>query len=174
MEPFLGEIKLVGFNFAPRGWAFCDGALLPINSNQALFSLLGTIYGGDGRTSFALPDMRGRVSMHKGQGPGLTQRNIGSRSGAETTTQTTATMATHSHPVTVHVVDDDATTNEANGASLANAVGNTYSTAAVDGTLSASSASSANVGGGQAMNNMQPYLVVSYVIALQGIFPSRN
>ncbi|MGV6800948.1 MAG: phage tail protein [bacterium] len=174
MEPFIGEIKMVGFNFAPRGWAFCDGQLLAISSNSALFSLLGTMYGGDGRTSFGLPDLRGRVSIHQGTGPGLSNRRMGEKGGAETTTQTTATMANHSHPVTVHVVDDDATTNEANGASLANAVGNTYSTAAVDGTLSASSATSANVGGGQAMNNMEPFLVVNYVIALTGIYPSRN
>ncbi|MEM8909888.1 MAG: tail fiber protein, partial [Bacteroidota bacterium] len=97
MEPFIGQIMMFGGNFAPRGWALCNGQLMPISQNQALFSLLGTTYGGDGRTTFALPDLRGRAAMHAGHGPGLTDRRLGQRSGTETNTMNTLQMPSHSH-----------------------------------------------------------------------------
>ncbi len=96
-DPFIGQIQTFGFNFAPRGWARCDGQLLPISSNSALFSLLGTTYGGDGRTTFGLPDLRGRAALHQGQGPGLSNRNLGQRAGAENTTLTVNQMPSHNH-----------------------------------------------------------------------------
>ena len=96
-EPFLAEIKIIGFNFAPVGWAYCDGQILPIAQNQSLYSLLGTTYGGDGRTTFGLPDLRGRIPLHQGQGPGLSSRKLGSKGGGETVTLTTSQLASHSH-----------------------------------------------------------------------------
>ena len=177
-DPFIAEIIMFGGNFAPRGWAFCNGQLLSINSNQALFSLLGTTYGGDGRTTFGLPDLRGRAAIHTGNGPGLSNRNLGSRGGTETNTPNINTMANHTHvaATTVHAVDDDSTTEEPAGASLAKADTNMYSPGTVDATLKAGAATTANAntGGGQAVNNMQPFLAVNYIIALQGTFPSRS
>ena len=180
-EPFLGEIKMFGGNFAPRGYAFCNGALISINSNQSLFALLGTIYGGDGRTTFALPDLRGRAPTNQGQGSGLTNRAIGQRSGSETNTLNQNQMPAHNHAIT-------ATAKCKGGAGNANtAVGNvwsndagvssaTYSNAGADADMAtnAIAAESANTGASQAVNNMQPYLVCNYIIALQGLFPSRN
>ncbi|HKQ73050.1 MAG TPA: tail fiber protein [Blastocatellia bacterium] len=162
-EPFLGEIKMIAFNFPPKGWAFCNGQLLPINQNQALFSLLGTTYGGDGRTTFALPDLRGRSPYHIGAG--LT---LGERAGAATHTLNQSQMPAHPHI-------PQASTNGPNQGSPAN---NFW--AAVSGSYSATPDSSMNpslvsqAGGGQPHENMQPYLVVNFIIALQGIFPSRN
>jgi len=177
-EPFLGQISMFGGNFAPRGWAYCDGQLLAISQNTAVFSLLGTTYGGDGRTTFGLPDLRGRVAVNRGNGPGLSDYRLGQRGGVERTTMNTPQMPAHSHTATttIHVVDDDATTNEPNGAIMAHAAGNTYATVAPDETMEAGAATTANTntGGGQAQTNIQPYLAVSYIIALQGIFPSRN
>lgn len=171
-EPFLAEIRLIGFNFAPRGWAFCDGQILPINQNQSLYSLLGTTYGGDGRTSFALPDIRGRTPIHVGSndtGGGF--HTLGQKSGEETHTLAGNEMPQHDHAV-------EATTN---GATVASASGNLlaqsnpidiYADHAGSNTLA--SHSIFNVGGGQAHNNMQPYLAVNFCIALRGLFPSRN
>lgn len=165
-EPFLAEIRIVGFNFAPRGWAFCDGQILPINQNQALFSLLGTTYGGDGRTSFGLPELRGRTPLHPGDGI-----TLGAKSGEETHTLSTAEIPQHSHAM--QGSGDAATTNTpGNSQVFARATQSTYHTpganvGAVAGTVS-------NTGGGQAHNNMQPSLAVNFCIALQGLFPSRN
>ena len=175
-DPFIGQIIMFGGNFAPRSWAFCNGQLLAISQNTALFSILGTTYGGDGRTTFGLPEMRGRVAVHAGNGPGsFSDRNLGQRSGSETNTQTIATMANHGHvaTTTIHAVDDDATTEEAAGASLANASINMYSPGNVDTTLKAGAATTANAntGGQQQINNMQPYMVVNYIIALSGHIP---
>ena len=172
MEPFLGQIVMFGGNFAPRGWALCDGQLLAINSNQALFSILGTIYGGDGRTTFALPDLRGRYAMHPGNGPGLTPRNLGQRGGSETSTLTTSNLAAHSHTTTVRA--------SGNPADVANPTGNrlgvaeTYSQQAATVDLASDTASTANTGGGSSFSNMPPYNNVNFIIALQGVFPSRN
>ena len=168
-EPFLAEIRIVGFNFAPRGWAFCDGQLLPINQNQSLYSLLGTTYGGDGRTSFALPDLRSRTAIHRGDG-----YQLGQKGGAETVALSAAEIAEHTHSA-------QASSNAANQrpidsqAILAKATPDTdmlYGDSAA--LVSLTSHTIANVGGGQAHNNMQPYTTLSYCIALQGLFPSRN
>jgi len=165
-EPFLAEVRIVGFNFAPRGWAFCDGQILPINQNQSLYSLLGTTYGGDGRTSFALPDMRGRTPIHVGDG-----HNQGQKSGEETHTLSAAEMPQHSHGL--NATDDAANlTDQPEDNIYAQAAGNIY--ASFGGGTSLATVSVSNVGGGQAHENMQPYLALNFCIALQGLFPSRN
>lgn len=167
-EPFLAEIRIVGFNFAPRSWAFCDGQILPINQNQSLYSLLGTTYGGDGRTSFALPDLRGRVPIHEGASNG-TSHTLGSKAGEETHTLADPEMPQHTHTI-------QADTNPSDSQDPTNAVlaksGNIYrdSTNLVDmvsGTM-------ADTGGGQGHENMQPFLALNFCIALSGLFPSRN
>ncbi len=181
-EPYIGEIKLFGGNFAIRSWAMCDGQLLPISQNSALFSILGTIYGGDGRTTFALPDMRGRAAIHAGNGPGLSDRRLGSKGGAETTTQNLTQLASHNHNAsTTGTITVDAvpgTTPTAAGSYLANSTVNMYGTAAPAATLHADTFTGTttvlNNGGQQPMNNMQPYLTVTFLIALQGVFPSRS
>ena len=172
MEPFIGQIMMFGFNFAPRGWALCNGQLLEISQNEALFSLLGTTYGGDGRTTFGLPDLRGRVPIHFGTGTGLSSHNMGSRTGTEGNTLTEANLPPHSHNTTIGVTDEDGGTNEANGNILANTVNNNYSAGTANGQLGG--VSSSNTGGSQSMNNLQPLLTINFCIALVGIFPSRN
>jgi microcystin-dependent protein len=173
-EPFIGEIKPFGFNFAPRGWAQCDGQLLPIAQYQALFSLLGTTYGGDGRVTFGLPDLRGRAALHYGNGPGLTNRPLGQRSGQENVTLNANQIPVHSH--TVACKNGAGNSNVAAGnvpAQDAGVQSATYSSEAADGTMDASMIPNSG-GGNQSHNNMQPYLVINWCIALQGIFPSRN
>ena len=168
--PFLSEIKLVSFNFAPRGWAMCNGQLLPINQNQALFSLLGTTYGGDGRVTFALPDLRARMPMHTGAGHGL-----GERAGEESHTLTAAELPAHQHGG-MKGSNDLANANVAGGALPAarvrGAIAHYGAAGSADVPMNPASVSGA--GGGQPHNNMQPYLALNYVIALQGIFPSQN
>ena len=173
MEPFLGQIQVFGFNFAPRGWAKCDGTLLAISQYQALFSLLGTTYGGDGRTTFGLPDMRGRVSSHQGTGPGLSPRSIGQKMGEENTTLTNANqIPSHSHTVSgANVQGDDTDPTTGNGFGIASNdlyLENEPGTAMGAGTIQVSG------GGSQGHNTMQPTLVLNYCIALVGTFPSRN
>ncbi len=168
-EPFLAQISIMSFNFAPRGWAFCDGQMLPISQNQSLYSLLGTTYGGDGRTTFALPDLRGCSPMHKNN-----EHRLGQKSGSETVTLSTAQIAAHSHSLKASSV-------EANNRNIAD---NILSKATPDTDQLYASPSSNNTtlrsdsitasGGEQAHNNMQPFLTLSYCIALQGLFPSRN
>jgi microcystin-dependent protein len=165
-EPFLGEIRIVSFNFVPRGWAPCDGRLLPINQNQALFSLLGTTYGGDGRTNFALPDYRGRVPVGFGTGPGLTDIAQGQKGGAETVALTAANLA-HGHPIPAS--SGVPTTNRPTGAYQA--AGNSFS-ATSNTTMAATE--SAGAASPTAHENRPPYLAVNYAIAVQGIFPSQN
>jgi len=169
-EPFLAEVRMMGFNFAPRGWAFCDGQILPINQNQSLYSLLGTTYGGDGRTSFALPDLRGRTPIHVGQSNGGGDHLLGQKSGEETHTLAANEMPQHNH--IVQGSTGNATANNPSGHVFARAPEQTY--AAPQTGVNLRSGSVANVGGGQAHNNMQPYLAVNFCIALQGLFPSRN
>lgn len=170
-EPFVGEIRMFGGNFAPRGWAFCDGQLLAVSQNDALFSLLGTIYGGDGRTTFGLPDLRGRIPIHKGQGPGLSERRLGSKGGEEHVTLTTNQLASHTHEFMANTAA--ATDQSPQGRVLAQGVGTTfYSDAAPDASLS-SNAKMAS-GGSQWHDNMMPSLCVSFIIALFGIYPSRH
>jgi len=170
MEPFLGQIMMVGFTFNPRGWANCDGQLLPISQNTALFSLLGTTYGGDGRTTFALPDLRGRVPVHTGTGGSLTNRPQGQRSGTETNTITVGQLPAHGHPITLQAQTTGDTDDPNNGVIAGNGL-NSFGTAP-DTTLTAGTGG--NTGNGQAVNNMQPYNTVRFIIALQGIFPSRS
>ena len=164
-EPFLAEIRIVGFNFPPRNWAFCDGQILPINQNQSLFSLLGTTYGGDGRTSFGLPELRGRTPIHRGGG-----HNLGERSGEEGVALSTDQIPSHDHPMLAS--GNPASTAEATGAALAGSAENAYAGSSANASLSADSVG--NAGGGQPHNNMQPYLTLHFIIALSGLFPSRN
>ncbi len=164
-EPFLGEIKIVAFNFPPRGWAFCDGQILPISQNQSLYSLLGTMYGGDGRTSFALPDLRGRTPIHFDA-----PHPQGQRSGEATHLLSVAEIPTHTHTLNASVattgIVDQPTNNLPARASV-----NAYGPASQ---LVAMGTSVMNTGGSQAHENMQPYLALYFCIALQGLFPSRN
>ena len=180
-EPFIGEIQMFGFNFAPRGWATCDGQLLPIAQNSALFSLLGTTYGGDGRTTFGLPDLRGRVAIHMGQGPGLSNRTIGSRSGSESETLGVNQIPSHSHVASsvANAVTPAGNSNDAAGNFWADDAGvssGTYHTGPANATMDAAAITTSvqSTGGGQAHNNMQPYLTVNFCIALTGLFPSRS
>jgi len=170
-EPFLAEIRIVGFNFAPRGWASCDGQILPINQNQALFSLLGTTYGGDGRTTFALPDLRSRVPIHVGQADGETFHPLGHRGGEETHTLSTPEMPQHRH--NVQASSSEADINIPVNNVLASSA-RMYRNPAGTSLVPMHSNTFLNVGGGQAHENMQPYIVVNFCIALQGLFPSRN
>lgn len=171
-EPFLAEVRLMGFNFAPRGWAFCDGQILPINQNQSLYSLLGTIYGGDGRTSFALPDLRGRTPIHVGNSNGGEEHELGQKGGEEAITLSAAEMPSHDH--TAQASSSNANQNISGGNILAGAL-NLYIQPSEDAVLqSIAPATVVNVGGGQSHDNMQPYLAVNFCIALQGLFPSRN
>jgi len=164
-EPYLGEIKIIGFGFAPVGWARCDGQILPIAQNQSLFSLLGTNYGGDGRTTFGLPDLRGRTPMHKGGGFAL-----GQKSGQEGVPLTEAQLPSHDHPM--RASDQAANTAEATGAALAQSAENVYAGSSPAAELSADSVG--DTGSGQGHNNMQPFLTLYFIIALTGTFPPRN
>ncbi len=168
-EPFLAEIRIVGFNFAPRGWAFCDGQILPINQNQSLYSLLGTTYGGDGRTSFALPDLRGRSPIHVGSSNG-TSHSLGQKSGEETHTLSVAEIPQHTHSIASN--QTLGTEAEPSGQFPARAADSIYGSLA--NAQAMGSGTIANTGGSQAHENMQPYLALNFCIALQGLFPSRN
>ncbi|MEE8602109.1 phage tail protein [Euzebya tangerina] len=169
-EPFLAEIRIFAGNFAPRGWAFCDGQLLPIAQNTALFSLIGTTYGGDGRTTTALPDLQGRAPMHPGRGPGLTSRRLGEAGGTETVTLTEAQMPNHQHSLLVS--DEPAQADDAGGAVPAVASQDIWGAAADLAPMGNDSLTT--TGGSQAHNNVQPVLVLNYIIALQGLYPSRS
>jgi microcystin-dependent protein len=163
-EPFLSEIKIVSFNYAPKGWALCNGQFLPINQNQALFALLGTTYGGNGQTTFALPNLRGRVPIHDGNG-----HTLGEAAGSTSVTLNIQQLPTHPHGVMTSPTNADSpvvTNNFFGGAN------NAYTTGANLTTLAPSTIS--NIGGSQPHNNMMPYLVLNFIIALQGIFPSQN
>lgn len=170
-EPFLSEIRIMSFVFAPKGWALCNGQLLPINQNQALFSLLGTTFGGDGRVNFALPDYRGNTPIHVGSG-----HTLGERGGEQAHTLSIAELPEHTHVLNGSTSIGNAVNPRpvsTNGAVLAQDPGNAYS-ASNQGLVTLNAGSIANIGGSQAHNNMQPYLTLSFCIALQGIFPSPN
>lgn len=165
-EPFLAEVRIVGFNFAPRGWAFCDGQILPINQNQSLYSLLGTTYGGDGRTSFALPDLRGRTPMHPGA-----STSIGQQLGTETVTLAASEMPAHRHSAQVRSESALLGTPSGNQPAPATPAHAVYGGAT---NLADGKAGQISNVGGQAHDNMQPTTVLNYCIALTGLFPSRN
>jgi len=164
-EPFLSEIKIMSFNFPPKGWALCNGQLLPINQNQALFALLGTTYGGDGRTTFGLPNLQGRTPNHIGQGFVL-----GQRAGEQAHTLTISELPTHTHSATASSIASDTFVPTSNYLGMAN---NFYAPLGSNSTT-LPPATLTNSGGSQPHENMQPYLVLSFCIALQGIFPSQN
>ena len=164
-EPFLAEVRIVGFNFAPRGWALCDGQILPINQNQSLYSLLGTTYGGDGRTSFALPDMRGRTPIHVGS-----SHRQGQKSGEETHTVSAAEMPNHTHAPQGSTTGVNS--NDPDGRVAGGNAGKPYRGFGTSTNMASDMVTT--VGGGQAHENMQPYIAVNFCIALQGLFPSRN
>ncbi|MBK9711278.1 MAG: phage tail protein [Kouleothrix sp.] len=172
-EPFIGEIRIFGFNYAPRGWAMCNGQLIPISQNTALFALLGTYYGGDGRTTFGLPNLQGSAPLDQGQGPGLTQRVIGETGGETNVTLITSEMASHGHTVGA---DSGASSVAAptNGmwASAGRGRPSAYSSNAPSAAMSPAAVGPS--GSNQPHNNMPPYLVMNFCIALQGVFPSRN
>ena len=176
-EPFIGEMAHFGFNFNPRGWAFCNGATLPIQQNTALFSLLGTQYGGNGQTTFQLPNFAGRAGDQQGQGPGLTPRSIGEFFGTNTVTLTIQQMPMHSHGFVLYAQND--ASKRAHSPSAGNALSVSSSTTAQSflpggqmNTTFSPNMIQPNQGGGQPHQNQQPYLGVNFCIALQGIFPS--
>ncbi len=198
-EPFIGQIIQVGFTFAPRGWALCQGQILPIQQYSALFALLGTTYGGNGQTTFALPDLRGRKMIHHGNGPGLTPRVLGETGGSETVTLLATEMASHNHSATftntstINATTANATlAGPASGSILAtgvdvdvspDAVPKIYAAPGSTPTVALAQIPQANVagavttgvaGGSQPHSNLAPYLALNFIIALQGIFPSRN
>lgn len=170
-EPFVGEIRMFAGNFAPRGWAFCDGQLLAVSQNDALFSLFGTIYGGDGRTTFGLPDLRGRIPIHAGTGPGLSPRRLGAKLGSEQETLTVNQIPSHRH--TYSGTNSDASRMVPTGSFPARSVGDIYKAGnAVRVNMDVQSL--ANVGGSQAHSNLMPFLCVNFIVALFGIYPSRH
>ncbi len=170
-EPFVGEIRMFAGNFAPRGWAFCDGQLLAVSQNDALFSLLGTIYGGDGRTTFGLPDMRGRIPIHAGSGPGLSPRRVGAKGGAEKVTLTVNQLPSHRHDW--RVTDGLGQNESPKDAGLAQPTVNMFNTSKT-GLVNMDTNSLSKVGGSRSHSNLQPYLCIHYIIALFGIYPSRH
>lgn len=172
-EPFVGEIRMFAGNFAPRGWAFCDGQLLAVPQNDALFSLLGTIYGGDGRTTFGLPELRGRIPIHMGQGPGLSSRRLGSKGGTEKETLTTNQIPSHTHGIECSTTGGDKRSPE--GALPAvDATGATalYSNETRNAAMNWPKTTA--TGGSRSHTNLQPYLCIHFIIALVGIYPSRH
>ena len=170
-EPFVGEIRMFAGNFAPRGWAFCDGQLLAVSQNDALFSLLGTVYGGDGRTTFGLPDLRGRLPIHAGSGPGLSPRRLGQKFGTEQETLTVNQIPSHSH--TFSGTNSDAARTVPTGSYPARNTGDLYKAGnAIRVNMSNNALSS--IGGSRSHQNLMPFLCVNFIISLFGIYPSRN
>jgi microcystin-dependent protein len=171
-DPFLAEIRIFPFNFAPNGWSWCDGQLIPIAQNTALFALLGTIYGGDGKSTFALPDLQGKAPMHPGQGQGLSLHDLGEAGGSETVTLLESEIPMHSH--TLQAQGAPADTNLPSGSSIARTVGATpYLPPSGAPLVAMAPGALATAGGSAPHNNMQPYLTFYFCIALQGIFPLR-
>ena len=172
MDPFMAEVRIFGFNFAPKGWAFCNGQLIPISQNTALFSLLGTTYGGDGKSTFALPNIQGNVVMGPGQGPGLSDYSLGEMSGSDTVTLTTQDMPSHSHGLLANNQDAADTNVVSPTASLATSGGGGLYQAASNAQLNAQALALA--GQSQPHHNMQPYLAMNFCIAMQGVYPPRG
>lgn len=186
VDPYIGDVSIFAGNFAPRGWAFCDGQLLAISSNSALFSLLGTTYGGDGRTTFALPDLRGRAPIHAGHGPGLSDYRIGEKAGQERHTLSSLEMPSHNHVATAasklfgqnNPGDDDSLGAGVSIASGSSSGSEIFSSEAPNTEMNTNSVQTTttilNQGGSLPHNNMQPFIVINYVIALVGVYPSRS
>jgi microcystin-dependent protein len=172
MDPFVAEIRIFPFNFAPKGWAFCDGQILPLSQNTALFSLLGTTYGGDGKSNFALPNMQGNAPMHPGQGPGLSLHDLGETGGSDTVTLLESEIPAHSHQLRADNQDIGDTNVVSPNASLAESSNGTLYQSANNVTMSDNALTPA--GGDQPHNNMQPYLTLNFCIALQGVYPPRT
>ena len=170
-EPFVAEIRIFAGNFAPRGWAFCDGQLLPVSQNTALFSLIGTTYGGDGRSTTALPDLQGRTPMHPGRGPGLTSRRLGQRGGIEMVTLDEAQMPNHTHSFLVS--QEEGEENDPQNHALAQSIGNAMYGPASN-LVSLADQALPSAGGSQAHNNLQPFIAMNFIIALVGLYPSRS
>ncbi|MFT6101232.1 MAG: microcystin-dependent protein [Arenicella sp.] len=173
-EPFIAEVRIFAGNFAPRSWAFCDGQLLPVAQNTALFSLIGSTYGGDGRTTTGLPDLQGRAPMHPGRGPGLTSRRLGQKLGTETVTLSELQIPSHSHTLRVHAggsipVGPSVTASLANSRTI-----NAWQTNTTANLVTMAPETLSNTGGGQSHTNVQPYLTLNFIIALQGLYPSRS
>lgn len=172
MDPFVAEIRIFPFNFAPKGWAWCDGQLLPLSQNTALFSLLGTTYGGNGKSNFALPDLQGRAPMHPGQGPGLSLHDLGETGGSETVSLLESEIPAHSHTMRAYA-SDPADNFDPTGNSLARS-NNGQAWGAAASLAGFAAEALAPSGGDQPHNNMQPYLTFYFCIALQGVFPPRT
>ena len=172
-DPFVAEIRIFAGNFAPTGWAFCNGQLLPISQNTALFSLIGTFYGGDGKTTFALPNLQGRAPMHQGAGPGLTPRDLGESSGSDTVTLIASEMPSHTHAM-VATASPASARAPADSALARSRNGNAYQTQTTQNIAAMAPTAIASAGGSLPHNNLQPYLTLTFIIALQGIFPPRS
>jgi len=171
-EPFIGQICIYGFNFAPRGWAFCNGQILAISQNTALFSLLGTTYGGNGTTTFALPNLQSRVPLHFGQGPGLSQYSLGEVTGSESVTLIQNNLPPHNHNSTTPATGADANSVDPAAGAVLGTGTNIYRVAAASVQMSPTPTSL--TGGGQPFSDLQPLLTINFCIALEGIYPSRN
>ena len=171
-QPYVGEIRIFAGNFAPAGWMFCDGQLLPISQNETLFQLIGTTYGGDGQSTFALPDLRGRLPLHQGTGPGTSTRQLAESGGSETVTLTVQQIPSHTHPASCNSGGGTPSSDPAN-ATWAKADVNMYSNAATTGNVGGGFLSTP-AGGSQPHENMVPFLCVNYIISLFGIFPSQT
>ncbi len=171
-DPFVAEIRIFPFNFAPRGWAWCDGQLLPISQNTALFSLLGTTYGGNGKSNFALPDLQGRAPMHPGQGPGLSLHDLGETGGAETVSLLESEIPSHAHGLSVS--NQMASSTYPQGLPLGASAGEVIYSDNTSNRVSMAWNALAPAGGDQPHNNMQPYLTFYFCIALQGVYPPRG
>ncbi len=174
MDPFVAEIRIFPFNFAPRGWAFCDGQILPLSQNTALFSLLGTTYGGDGKSNFALPNLQGNAPMHPGQGPGLSLHDLGETGGSDTVTLLDSEMPAHPHSLMAASNTPGNLNAPASDRALARSAGG-YAYKAAPATLVPMSGQAITpAGGGSPHNNMMPYLTLNLCIALQGVYPARG
>jgi microcystin-dependent protein len=172
MDPFVAEIRIFPFNFAPKGWAFCDGQILPLSQNTALFSLLGTTYGGDGKSNFALPNMQGNAPMHPGQGPGLSLHDLGETGGAESVILLQSEMPSHSHTWTA--ANSDGSDQSPLAELVAGGVGGISAYAIPSALVPLGDNALTPAGGDQPHNNMQPYLTLNFCIALQGVYPPRT
>jgi microcystin-dependent protein len=171
-DPFVAEIRIFPFNFAPKGWAFCDGQILPISQNTALFSLLGTTYGGNGQSTFALPNVQGNAPMHPGQGPGLSLHDLGETGGTQFVSLLQSEMPAHNHFISASAADGN--TGSPAGSKVALGVGVNMYTATPNPLAAMNLSALAPVGGDQPHNNMQPFLTLNFCIALQGVFPPRT